>query len=251
MKPRPYQDEAKRETRLALRSGRSTLVVMPTGCGKTVFFASLIALSRVLCQRNLVTLRTAGAAFLAGIFSAKKSRAFLRAFAFSSGLAQTLSSVSVTGDGGRLRVGPPPLPVLRLRRATSAGSVGVIAFRRSRVFRGGIELPEGAGRMPLDVLLGRPLETGVLRGVGALRGGAAGREIPPRAPPPPPRHWAAAVVVVRAGVRMSKTVDHRVEEETVRAVRFMGLSFAVEFCTDSGVEPVNEGVRMLAVHSML
>lgn len=54
MKPRPYQLEAKREAYKALRKHRSTLVVMPTGCGKTVTFASIIADAVAAGKRVLV-----------------------------------------------------------------------------------------------------------------------------------------------------------------------------------------------------
>ena len=54
--------------------------------------------------------------------------------------------------------------------------------------------------------------------------------------PPPPRHWALAFEVVKAGPRVSKSADHRAGEQSERAIGFMGLSSAVEICTDSGVE---------------
>lgn len=46
MKPRPYQEEAGRRVLEEFESGcRSTLVVMPTGCGKTVLFVTLAQLT--------------------------------------------------------------------------------------------------------------------------------------------------------------------------------------------------------------
>lgn len=42
----PYQQEALQAVRIALSKHRSTLVVMPTGCGKTVLFAAVAELAR-------------------------------------------------------------------------------------------------------------------------------------------------------------------------------------------------------------
>ena len=42
MKLRPYQEEAVRETIAAVKAGDSALLVLATGCGKTVCFAAMI-----------------------------------------------------------------------------------------------------------------------------------------------------------------------------------------------------------------
>lgn len=52
MKPRPYQDEAACAVLNEFQSVDSTLVVLPTGCGKTILFADLIA--RMFPRRALV-----------------------------------------------------------------------------------------------------------------------------------------------------------------------------------------------------
>lgn len=54
MKPRDYQIEAKRECYAVLRQHRSALVAMPTGTGKTVTFADIIADAVAAGRRVLV-----------------------------------------------------------------------------------------------------------------------------------------------------------------------------------------------------